>query len=108
METEYIIVLTAAPKEDEARKLADALIEKRLAACVQIESIESVYRWKGEIESGPETRLTIKTRRALLAEVEETIKSALSETTPEILAVPVAGGSDDYLDWLESSTDGRS
>ena len=104
MDSEFIVMITAVPEEDEARSLADRLIEERLAACIQMEQVESKYRWQGRVESDSEFRLMIKTRAVLFDRVEEAIRAEISEETPEIIALPVLEGSSDYLKWIASET----
>jgi len=88
----------------EARRLAEMLIEKRLAACVQIlPPIESVYRWQGRIERQPEVLLLAKTTKAKFEELESEVRAVHSYETPEIVAVPIAAGSTPYLQWLADS-----
>ena len=87
------------------RKIGAALVEKRLAACVQIVGpIESVYRWQGKIETAAEWQCWIKTRRQLFEQIELAIRELHSYEVPEILAVPIAQGSAAYLSWLGEET----
>ena len=103
-ESDSIAVFMTAPTRDEARRLAELLIEKRLAACVQIiPEMESVYRWKGNIEHANEVLLIAKTLQAKFAELEQEIRSAHSYDTPEIVALTLTAGSHPYLDWLQRS-----
>src|ERR1043165_3120253 len=90
------VVTTALGTEDEAEALATALVEAGLAACVQVTQGRSIYRWKGETRREPEWVLTAKTRSALFAAVEALIRERHSYELPEILQVPVSGGSADY------------
>jgi periplasmic divalent cation tolerance protein len=102
--TEAIVVFMTAADGAEARRLAEMLIEKRLAACVQIlPSIESVYRWQGRIERQPEVLLLAKTTRAKFEELEREVRAVHSYETPEIVAVSIAAGSGPYLQWLAGS-----
>ncbi len=88
----------------EAGRLAEMLVEKRLAACVQIlPQIESVYRWQGRIERQPEVLLLVKTTRAKFADLEREVRAVHSYETPEIVAVPMTAGSIPYLQWLSDS-----
>jgi periplasmic divalent cation tolerance protein len=100
----YAIVITTCPNEEEATRLAAALVEKKLAACVQASNIISTYRWKGVIETGREVRLLIKAKRADYEAIEASIKSMLSYENPEVLAIPVIAGSPLYLDWIDTET----
>jgi len=101
-----IIVLTNCGSPKEARRIVKALVERRLAACVNTITapVESVYRWKGKIEKAKEYLLLIKTSRARFAAVERTIRDLHSYEVPEIIAIPIATGSRDYLSWLADNT----
>ena len=94
----------SAVDAEEAGRLAELLIEKRLAACVQIlPGMESVYRWQGRVERQREVLLLAKTTRAKFEDLEREVRTAHSYETPEIIAVPVATGSPAYLQWLADS-----
>ncbi|HSM57099.1 MAG TPA: divalent-cation tolerance protein CutA [Candidatus Sulfomarinibacteraceae bacterium] len=98
---EFLQVFITAGDREEARRLARALVERRLAGCVQIVSpIESIYWWEDEIESAEECLCLIKTSRARYEALEAAIRELHSYDTPEILAMPVAEGNRDYLQWL--------
>jgi periplasmic divalent cation tolerance protein len=98
------IVLTTAPSVEEARRLARVLVEERRAACATIvPAVESIYRWKGEIESAGETLLLIKTTADRLAALQARLHELHSYETPEFLVLPVESGSAGYLEWLEAS-----
>jgi len=100
-----LIVITNAPDRDVALRLAHALVERKLAACVNILSpCTSVYRWQGTLETAAEVPLLIKTRAALYDDVEAAIKSLHPYDLPEIIAVPVARGLPGYLEWLNTPT----
>ena len=101
---EAIVVFITAGSPDEADKLANLLIQKRLAACVQIlPSIQSVYWWQDKIERQPEILLLVKTISSKFAELEREVRAVHSYETPEIVAIPTAAGSEQYLDWLSST-----
>jgi periplasmic divalent cation tolerance protein len=101
---EAIVVFMSAADGDEAGRLAELLIEKRLAACVQIlAGMESVYRWQGRVERQREVLLLAKTTTAKFEALEREVRAAHSYETPEIVAVPVATGSPAYLQWLADS-----
>jgi periplasmic divalent cation tolerance protein len=105
MTDHYIQVMTAVGSREEALSIARALVDKRLAGCVQVSGpITSVYRWQGRIETSDEWFCMAKTRRELYAEVESAIAKLHSYDTPEILAVPVCDGSEKYLRWLHDVT----
>lgn len=95
--------MTAASRE-EAGRIADILIENRLAACVQIlPAIESVYRWKGCVERSSEALLIAKTEMGKFAELERQVRAMHSYETPEIVAVPASAISQPYSEWISSS-----
>lgn len=98
------VVSTALGTENEAEALAAALVEAGLAACVQVTHVRSFYRWEGELKREPEWVLLIKTRSARFAEVGAFIRERHSYDMPEVLQLPVSGGSPDYLRWLLEST----
>ena len=99
--SEAIQIVTTTDNQASAQKIAENLVETRLAACVQIEGpVTSVYRWKGNVETAEEWRCTIKTVRRLYRDVEHRIRQLHSYDEPEILATTVDEGSDSYLDWL--------
>ena len=99
-----ILVLTTCEGRAEARQLADTLVSARLAACINlVPGVESIYRWRGNIEHSDEVMLLIKTTNSRLAAVEAEIKARSSYELPEVLAVPVTAGSADYLGWIAAS-----
>ncbi len=100
-----IIVITNAPDRAIAEKIARALVDQKLAACVNIlAGCSSVYRWQGKVETADEVPLLIKTRSEIYPEVEAAIKKLHPYELPEIVAVPVAQGSSEYLEWINAST----
>jgi len=102
---QFIIILVTASSEEEAKKIARALAEKKLAACVNlIKDIRSIFRWKGKLSDEREVLLIIKTRKKLYKNVEEEVKVLHSYEVPEIIALPVISGSKDYLYWIDSET----
>lgn len=99
--TDPLVVLVTAGSADDASRLANALVEERLAACVNVvPGVQSVYRWQGAVEHAAEWLLVIKTARARLADVVARVKALHTYTVPEVLALPVYGGSEAYLSWL--------
>ena len=99
-----IVVLITAGSHEEAARIANSLVETRLAACVQIlPQIESVYWWKGRIERSPEVLLLAKTTPDKFSEIETTVRSLHSYDTPEIIAIPVTEVSAPYLEWLSGT-----
>jgi len=102
--TDKIVILCTCGGADEAGRLAHSLVEARLAACVNVfPQVRSYYRWKGKIESSEEWLLAIKSSQGLFEAVRAHIARLHSYELPEILALPVEGGSAEYLAWLESN-----
>lgn len=100
---EYIQVITTTGSKEEAEKISQAVVEKRLAGCAQVLGpIVSTYWWKGKIEKAEEWLCLIKSRTDLYQELESLIREVHSYEVPEILAMPIAKGSKSYLDWLRS------
>jgi periplasmic divalent cation tolerance protein len=102
---DFIIILVTASSEEEAKKVAQSLVDKRLAACVNIiKDVQSVFRWKGKILDEKELLLIVKTRKKLYKNVEEEVKNIHSYEVPEVIAFPIISGSKDYLYWIDSET----
>jgi periplasmic divalent cation tolerance protein len=103
--TDKIVVLVTCGSKKEARKIAQALVERRLAACVQEIGVpvRSMYRWKGRVESANEALLLIKTSRKRFSAVSTLVKKLHSYEVPEIIALNIADGSREYLDWITSN-----
>jgi periplasmic divalent cation tolerance protein len=101
----FHIVLVTCGSLQEARKIARSVVEKKLAACVNISTapVESVYRWKGKVETAKEHLLIIKTSMTRLKELEREVSRLHSYETPEFVVLQVAGGSTAYLRWLAKS-----
>ncbi|MGH9959879.1 MAG: divalent-cation tolerance protein CutA [Pyrinomonadaceae bacterium] len=100
-QADAIVVMMTASDRDEARRLADMLVAREMAACVQmIPGMQSVYRWEGKIEEQDEILLIAKTVAAKFAELEKEVRAMHSYETPEIIALPVTAGSERYLEWL--------
>ncbi len=102
---EEIIVLITAGSGEEAAAIAAALVDGHLAACVNIvPAVRSLFFWEGKTQDASETLLVCKSRGPLLDELIDRVKSLHSYAVPEIIALPVVGGSRDYLDWVREST----
>ena len=102
---EEIVVFITASDEDEASKIAKALVEARLAGCVNIiKDIRSIYSWQGKIEDEKEVLIVIKTQKILFYPLMERVKELHSYKVPEIIALPIIEGSEDYLKWLKDVT----
>jgi len=98
------LVLTTSGSQEEAREIARALVERRLAACVNLVGpMESVYRWKGKVETAGEWLLIIKTSAEAIERVRKTIKELHSYELPECIELPIEGGSAEYLQWIGES-----
>ena len=101
-----IVVFITAANKDEAARLAEMLVEGRLAACVQIlPGVESVYRWQGQVERQEEVLLIAKTLAVKFNELEREVRALHSYETPEIVAVSLEAGSGPYLEWLRGSVE---
>ncbi len=109
-ETKIRLVLVTCATLEEARKIAREVVEKHLAACVNVvtHAIESFYTWEGKLESGSEYLLMMKTSEERLEELQKEVLRLHSYDTPEFIAVPIVGGSEAYLKWLEDVTAGDS
>ena len=98
---EFIVVLVTAGSAAEGERVARALVEERLAACVnRIAAVQSVYRWQGKVEQSAEELLVIKTRSDLFAALEKRVRELHSYSVPEVIALPITNGSEAYLKWL--------
>ena len=102
---EALVIYITAPNEEEGAKIARALVEERLAGCINIvKPIRSIYRWQENIEDDTETLLIVKTQKRLFESLANRVRELHSYTVPEIIAIPVVEGSKDYLKWLEEVT----
>ncbi len=103
--TDFIQVSTTTETKQAAQEIAAALVEQRLAACVQVSGpVESVYRWQDKVQQSQEWLCTAKTRASLFPQVEAVIRELHTYECPEIVAVPIADGSAAYLTWLGEQT----
>ena len=102
---EPIVVLVTCSSEEEALKIAGALVEERLAACANlIAPVRSIYRWEGKIWDEKEWLLIIKTQSQRFEELEKKVKSLHSYSVPEIISLPINEGSLSYLNWIKENT----
>ncbi len=102
---ENIVVFITTSSEDEAAKIARAIVELRLAGCVNIiKNIRSIYTWQGKIEDESEVLMIIKTQKSLFKSLSMKVKELHSYSTPEIIALPIIEGLEDYLKWLKEVT----
>jgi periplasmic divalent cation tolerance protein len=100
-----LVVYITAPDEDEAAKIARALVEGKLAACVNIiGDVRSIYSWQGEVEDEKEVLMIVKTRPELFASLQARVKELHSYIVPEIIAMPIVEGSEEYVKWLNEAT----
>ncbi|KAI7745841.1 hypothetical protein M8C21_025311 [Ambrosia artemisiifolia] len=100
-----IVVYVTVPNKEAGKKLASSIVKEKLAACVnRVPGIESVYLWEGEIQTDSEELLIIKTRESLLNALTEHVKANHEYDVPEVIALPITGGSVPYLEWLKNST----
>jgi periplasmic divalent cation tolerance protein len=103
--TGKLVVLVTCGSRAEARKIARTVVEARLAACANLigAPVESIYRWKGKVESAKEFVLVIKATRGRFAKLRDAVLKAHSYDVPEIVALPIVGGSAKYLAWIAES-----
>ena len=99
----YAVVFITAKDEEEAEKIGKALVKRRLAACVNtMPQVSSHFWWKDKLENAKESLLIVKTKESLIPEIVKAVKRLHSYSVPEIIALPIIGGSEDYLDWIEN------
>ena len=103
--TRELIIFVTTPGADEAARIAEAIVDERLAACVNIvEAVESIYRWEGRVTRAREALIIIKTTADRYEELERRVTELHSYTTPEVIAFAIERGSEKYLGWLRDST----
>ena len=110
METQsvpYIVVLVTSASEQEGETIAHALLEAKLAACINLNPVNSIYTWQNKINRDREWQLTIKTKFDLFDELAAKIKALHSYEVPEIIAIPIVTGSQSYLNWIEDNLKAR-
>lgn len=98
--TDYGVVLVTTSSKEEGEAIAASLVESKLAACVTLLPVQSIYTWQGKVNNDSEWQLMIKTRLDKFAELSAKIKSLHSYQVPEIIAIPIIAGSQSYLDWI--------
>ena len=100
---EHIVVFITAADDEEAGLISRVLLEQRKAACVNIvPGISSLFWWQDSIDSAQESLLVVKTRAVLLDEIVQLVKEIHSNDVPEIIALPIVGGNQDYLEWVDN------
>jgi periplasmic divalent cation tolerance protein len=105
--SEPLVVLMTAGSQEEAERIAQTLVAEMLAACVNIvPGVTSFYHWEGKVQRDQEWLLVAKSRRDVLARLVERVQALHSYDVPEIIALPLAGGSEPYLHWLDSVVEG--
>ncbi len=105
---DYFIVLVTTSSNDEAERIAHELIERRLAACINIiNGITSIYVWKGNVEKSTEALMIIKTRSDKLDELISNVRELHSYEVPEIVAIPIVKGFKEYIKWIDDVLEGR-
>ncbi|MCC6763389.1 MAG: divalent-cation tolerance protein CutA [Deltaproteobacteria bacterium] len=103
--TAAVVILSTAGSRDEAERIAAALVEERLAACVNlVDPITSIYRWQGKVARAAEVLMVIKTRRARAARLTARLRALHGYDVPEAIVLPIASGSAPYLRWLAAET----
>jgi periplasmic divalent cation tolerance protein len=106
-EPDVVVVLVTVPNAEAGRMIAGAIVDERLAACVNVVGpIRSIYRWEGAVRDDEEYLLVVKTRATLLPTLETRVRGLHDYDLPEVVALPVSGGSARYLDWVRVSTGG--
>lgn len=101
IKTDNIVIFITTGSEPEAHKISELLLSQRKAACVNIvPRVESSFWWRGKLDSARESLLIIKTKASLLSEIVDLVKAAQSYEVPEIIALPIIGGNEDYLRWI--------
>ena len=101
--TDKVVVLVTCASSREANRIARAVVESKLAACVNIipGTVVSIYRWKGKVESARERLLLIKTSRKQLAKLQAAVEMLHSYEVPEFIALPIISGSQKYMEWMD-------
>lgn len=100
--TSFIVILITTTDDEEAHRISTMLLEKKKAACVNIvPRVNSFFWWQDKLDSAVESLLIIKTRESLLNEIIDLVKESHSYDTPEIIALPIIGGNQDYLQWIK-------
>ena len=104
MKYKYSLIMTTFSKKKEAKKVSKKIISKRLATCIQIQKIDTLYAWHGEIQNENEYLLFIKTKSNRFKKLESFIKKHHSYKVPQIIQIPITKGSKEYLSWIETNT----
>ena len=103
-EQSKIVILITTGSEEEAHRIADQLLNQRKAACVNIvPRVDSLFWWQGKLDSAQESLLIVKTKASKLKEITKLVKRVRSYEVPEVIALPIIGGNEDYLKWLDTT-----
>jgi len=104
MDVDFIVVLMTVPGQEEAQRISQSLLKEKLVACVNvIPEVHSLYWWQGKIDNADEVLLVAKSRKSYFDKIKDCVRTHHSYEVPEILALPVVGGNDEYLNWIEQS-----
>ena len=104
MEESYIVVFITTATLEEAQQISKVLLERKKVACVNIVlRVDSLFWWQDKLDSAQESLLIVKTKQSLLNEVTTLVKKIHSYDTPEVIALPIVGGNQDYLEWIGDS-----
>jgi periplasmic divalent cation tolerance protein len=106
MTADYGVILVTAPTREQAEAIAETLIQTKLAACVSLWPMRSIYRWQGQVNRDEEWQLLIKSKLAKFEQLEATIRAMHDYEVPEILALPIVAGSLPYLQWMAEQVEG--
>ena len=99
----YAVVFITAKDAEEAEKISKTLVKRRLAACVNtVPQVSTNFWWKDKLENSKESMLIVKTKESLVSDIVKAVKKLHSYSIPEIIALPIIGGSEDYLEWIEN------
>ena len=104
MGNDYSIIISTAADKESARKIASMLVEKKLASCVQMLPVESLYLWQNKICEESETALLIKSETSLFPEIKAAIRENHPYQVPEIIQIPITDGLPEYLKWIGDCT----
>ena len=108
VEFQQVVVLVTIDSLDAAQKIAGVLLERRRAACINIvPRVDSHYRWDGKFETDQEALMIIKTKASLMDELVDLVKEIHPYDVPEVIALPIVGGNQDYLEWIDRETEGK-
>ena len=106
MSGNYIVVLVTVDSEEQAKRICDVLLQRKLIACANIvKDVQSFFWWKGKVDQSSELMVIMKSRSELLEEIIRLVKENHSYDVPEVVALPIVGGNPDYLRWIDESVE---